>query len=220
MSDNIFHSENNIFITTKSPLDAIEMQTYFIEELSKKSPVFPKNTIFYIIAGIHHPPSAVKSGNLGRQDSDLVEWFHGDLVPKLKRFCGNSECESCKNERYEHPPKKSIWAKMNYQEELIEVSVDKVEGEEGKKSYVLSEDTIERLDILAKRQLKKDGLSTFVFASCYSYYSIFNQVIRSKGIISMAQLVKDMFEVTEGKMCQLDDQQLELMAKVSEVRHT
>ena len=45
-----------------------------------------------------------------------------------------------------------------------------------------------------------------------------SQLLRSKGIISIAQLVKDMYDVTDGKMCQLDEQQLKVLNDINMVR--
>ena len=103
---------------------------------------------------------------------------------------------------------------MEYDKEPVILTTDKKQ----KNVFELNKVALEGLTKLATNLTKKDGLSTFVFASCFSKNSIVSQLLRSKGIISIAQLVKDMYDVTDGKMCQLDEQQLKVLIDINKVR--
>lgn len=212
----IFHHQDNIFITTKYEITATQLQRYFMEQLSKDKIVYPKGTTFYFIVGFHHSRNAMQDGKPGPNDDGLVKDFEG-VIENLKKFCGSLNCKFCKIFQCwkcasTNPP---VWKRMAYKYEAVELSTKR--GNE-KETYELTEHAINKLKGLSKRLCKQDGPSTFVFASCYSYFSIVSQILRAKGIISVAQLVKDLLEVTEGKVCWLDEQQLKVFTNVNEVR--
>ena len=209
----IFHSENNIFITSTSKINGTDLKQFFLEKLSKENVIFPKGTTFYIIAGFHHTS---KDSVMGRTDLNLSQDFYYDLIPDLEQFCGNLNCEfcNCKENKFGECGNPSIWEKMEYENKLVILKTDKKPN----KTFEINPVALKDLTKLATNLKKKDGLSTFVFASCFSKNSMVNQLLRSKGIISIAQLVKDMYDVTDGKMCQLDEQQLKVLNDINMVR--
>ena len=215
-SCDLFHSENNIFITSTKTINGTDLKKFFMKKLSEKNVIFPKGTTFYIIAGIIHPS---KDGTLGRSDLNLSQDFYYDMIPDLKKFCGNLGCDycNCNANKFCKCDNQTIWEKMEYKYQHVQLSTNK-RNINGKNIFELNPVAMEELTELSDALKRKDGLSTFVFASCFSKNSVANQVLRSKGIISIAQLVKDMNDVTDGKMCQLDNQQLKVITDINQVK--
>ena len=216
-SCDIFHSENNIFVTSTNRINGTDLKQFFMKKFSEKNVTFPKETTFYIIAGFHHTS---EDGVLGRTDLNLSQEFYYDMIPDLEKFCGNLNCEfcNCSENKFGSCGNPSIWEKMGYKHKLIQLSTNKKETDGGSKVFELNPIVEKQLTELSDAMKFKDGLSTFVFASCFSRKSIVNQLLRAKGIISVAQLVKDMYDVTDGKICQLDEQQLKVLNEINKVR--
>ena len=167
--------------------------------------------LIYLRWGFHHSKRTIKDGTLGQSDDGLIKDINW-MVSNLEKFCGNMVCKFCKMLQCWKCSCLSVWEKMKYKHEVIELTTKKF-----KDSHELTEHSINKLRGLARRICNKAGPSTFVFYSCYSYYSMVSQLIRAKGIISVAYLVKDLLDITDRKVCQLDEQQIWVIKSVNEV---
>ena len=210
-----FKHQNNIFVTSTNEISAQDLQTYFMEKLSREDIQYPKGTVFYFIVGFHHSVSAKTDGKAGETDFGLTKDFYDWMIPRLKKFCGNMECQFCERGKMDQCNSNSIWVEMEYQHELVQLSTKRIKG--SKDSYELSEMAINELKSLARRMSKQKAPSTLVLASCFSYYSEIGDVLRANGILSMAQLAKDIGDVTEGKAYKLDGQQAKVINSVTDV---
>ena len=103
---------------------------------------------------------------------------------------------------------------MKFKHKLIQLSTKKVRG---KDEYELSEMAKNRLQELARKLMKKDNPFTLVFASCYSNFSEISKILCANGIISLAQLVKEKGDVTEGRAFRLDVQQCKVISDLANV---
>ena len=56
----------------------------------------------------------------------------------------------------------------------------------------------------------------FVFATCYSFRSQINQILRSSGLISVLSIRQEKGELTEGKIYELDEGQKEILKNVAD----
>ena len=211
-SNDIFHHQNNIFITSKNEIKPIELQKYFMEKFASETVSFPEGTTFYFITGFHHPSS---DGKPGETDFQLTRDFYDFMVPNLEKFCGNLNCQNCKGPKFKPCVVPSIWNRMKYKHKSVQLSTKKVRG---KDTHELSEMAKTQLQELSRKLMKKDNPFTLVFASCYSYFSEISQILRVNGIISLAQLVKEKGDVTEGRAFRLDDQQLKVISDLAKVR--
>ena len=214
-SNEIFHHQNNIFITSKNEIKPIELQKYLMEKFTSEILPFPEGTTFYFITGFHHLPSSVQDGKPGMTDFRLSEDFYENLVSNLEQFCGNLNCQNCKGTKFRQCASPSLWEKMKFKHKLIQLSTKKVRGQD---EYELSEMAKNRLQELARKLMKRDGPFSLIFASCYSYFSEISKILRVNGIISLAQLVKEKGDVTEGRAFRLDDQQSKVISDLAKVR--
>lgn len=173
---------------------------------------YPKGTIFYLIAGIHH----TESGALGRSDSNLTAQFHQTLTSYLMNFCGERDCVQCN--LYAHKiekckSNKSIWKEYDYEVDLVPIYTM---GENG--SFDLTAVSNQEITKnLARKLHSQKQPSTLIFASCFSELSTVTKMMISYGILAILNILKDMgenLEVAEGQMYCLDEVQKSVINKM------
>lgn len=208
-------SFNKIFIAAIDSINYFDLLKYLKPHLLRSKIIFPKGTIFYLLAGIHHEPSSKEHGKPGKTDSSLISQFYHTLLKYLQNICGNDECKQCQKVITMKPCSTSVWKDMNYQLKLIQL--DTVHNNE---SYELSEKSrmsLEELAMLLCNQTKDEAKpSALIFASCYSIYSNITSFLRAKGILAIMNISKDKGEVSEGKAFHLDAQQKEIIKRLSQ----
>ena len=148
--------------------------------------MFPKGTIFHLLAGIHHEPSSKDHGQPGKTDPSLLSQFHYTLLKYIQNICGFDDCKQCQKLITMKTCTTYIWKDMDYQ--LKVVPLETVSGlDHG--SYELSTESRKNLEDISKklRNQTKDNVnpSALIFASCYSLHSNITDILRSNGILAI-----------------------------------
>ena len=168
MSQGNFKNCNEIFISSVAAVNYFDLLKYLKPKLYRRSIIFPKGTLFYLLTGIHHPPSAKFHGKLGPTDSSLQSQFYHTLLKYLRIICGDPACVQCKSLITLRPCSTSIWNDMDYHLKLIALSTISAEDQ----MYQLSEKSKKDLDELFNKMCSQTKDNTkptaLIFASCYS----------------------------------------------------
>ena len=202
-----FESYNKIFIAAIDSVIYFDLLKFLKPRLQRPNLVFPKGTIFHLLAGLHHEPSSKEHGQPGKTDPSLLSQFHHTLLKYIQNICGFDDCTQCQKLITMKPCKKSIWKDMDYQ--LKSIHLETVSGfDQDHESYELSTESRKNLEALSKelRNQTKDNAnpSALIFASCYSLYSNITDILRTNGILAIMNISKDKGEVSEGKAFHLD----------------
>lgn len=221
MSDK-FQSFNHVFIASTESINYLNLQNYLLPRISRGANTFPRGTIFYLLCGIHHHPSAKYDGKPGPSDPSLNISFHYALFRSLSNFCGYLECKNC-DDFFTKPcdSNLSVWKDMEYSDRIIPLYTipesNNEESEEEEESYELSNKSKIDLENLSRDLLNQTKPTALIFASCYSLYSNITELLRSNGIVAVLNLSRDLGEVTEGKLFCLDNQQRNVIHHMSNV---
>ena len=102
---------------------------------------------------------------------------------------------------------------MKYELKVIQLYTTKQKDKTHKISDISKQDLI----TLSKELRKANHSSALIFASCFTFYSEIKELMIANGILAALNISKDLGEITEGKACQLDEQQQEIIDTVIEV---
>ena len=218
MANSKFQCINQIFITATESINYLDVQNYLLPKISRNAGTFAKGTIFYLLAGIHHHPSAKEDGKPSETDPTLLSSFHYTLFNNLSNFCGYLECKSCQEFRID-PCSSSVWNDMEYEVEVIPLYTLPIsdDSEDEEEIYELSKMSKNSLNSLSKKLRNQTSPSALIFASCYSMYSDITNILMSNGVLACMNISKDKGEVTEGKAFHLDTQQRKIIRQLSEI---
>ena len=179
-----FHVENNTIITSK---DAISVQQVF-NFLSKNLEKFRVGSQFVVVSGVH----GSDKGELKEYDEDLVfdyemmfRWFKNH-----KKY--SREAKIVEERKYE----------MNT---VLGVISEEDKAQEGK--YVLSNDSTMTIKNEFERILDLKQPIVLILASCWSYRSQIANILRSRGLFTVMNVLEERGNITNGKMFVLDQEQ-------------
>ena len=157
---------------------------------------------------------------VGNFDSTIVENYKA-MFDSVKNCCetlcelGENKidcggCIQCKTVR----DKGALWKQKNFEMDERFVLPIKTKEENGK--FELEPDSISLIKKAFDDLISSDKPHVFIFASCWSFFSEINSVLRASGLISALFLSKERYDITEGRMFKLNEDQkhlLELAAK-------
>ena len=117
--------------------------------------------------------------------------------------CGG--CIQCKTVR----DKGALWKQKNFEMDERFVLPIKTKEENGK--FELEPDSISLIKKTFDDLISSDIPHVFIFASCWSFFSEINSVLRASGLLSTLSLSKERYDITEGKMFKLNEDQKHLL---------
>ena len=190
---NMFHLEKNTFLTTTAEVRTPDVEKYL--EVSIKEKQFQKGTYVTILCGIH----SLHDGSPGMTDFQFVGQF-------------------CSVFSHLQDRQSSVIKEMEYSLGTvmpIETLRRKRIGDT-KVKYYLSDGS--KAAIKAKFEDLRHGITPqfFIFATCHSFQSQINQILRSLGLTSALSIRQEKGELTEGKIYELDESQKEILQKVAD----
>lgn len=216
MSDNKIESINQVFIASTKNINFLDLKGYLRTRISREARVFPKGTVFYLLTGIHH-----YEGEIGHTDPSLNCQFHYALFSSLAYYCGYLECQECQELSIKPcSSSSSVWTDMNYRAKVVPLYTlpsETSDSEEDNETYGLARISNQDLKWLCEDLMTENKPTALIFASCASMYSEITDILRSNGVIATMNISKDLYEITEGKMLCLDDQQTEVITSVRDV---
>ena len=173
-----FHYENEWFMTSTEDINATDILDALEPRVERG--LFPKNTIFEMIAGIHHK----EDGQVGQNDANQASSFYQSVFTKLSKH--------------------QKWKEMSYESHLQILSSDDCQEYN---QYDLSELSKTELIKLTSELMKREVPTVIIFASCRSYYSPIRDLLISNGTLAVLDIVKDNFNFTGGKIVAFDEDQ-------------
>ena len=192
-SDERINVENNVILTTK---DEITYQQTF-NYLSKNLDKFRVGSEFITVCGVH----GGENGKLGEADED----FRYDYE-MMNRWFKN-------HEKYGKQAK--IAEERKYvMETVLEVSSEEAETQDG--TYVLQDDSKEKLKTKFEEVLAKQVPMVLILASCFSFKSQICNILRSTGLLTVFNMLEERGEITNGNMFLLDPGQQEFFKIISD----
>ena len=121
--------------------------------------------------------------------------------------CGG--CIQCKTVR----DKGALWKRKNFEMDERFVLPIKTKEENGK--FELEPDSISLIKKTFDDLISSDKPHVLIFASCWSFFSEINIVLRASGLISALFLSKERYDITEGRMFMLNEDQKHLLELAS-----
>ena len=190
----ILDFQNNIYISANEEIDHCHLLNFLKFHMRETNVQFKKNTRFSIVSGVH----SNDQGEVIKDDKRLTKLFHDSMFKTLKKYCGNPSCTSKCN----HP---IIWDQYNFEVE----------------SYPTTTNYIEKssLSKLANDLRVSKQPNVVIFASCYSNWNEITTYLRSNGVISSLNIIKDRGDISGDRLFMLDETQQKIIEKFSgEVR--
>ena len=191
----MFNLEKNTFLTTTDEVTFSDVERYL--EVCLKEKRFQKGTHVTIICGIH----SSSDGSPASSDFQFVGGYYSVFSRLQERQA-------------------SVINEMGYILGTV-MPIDtlrrfeRINGERVQK-YYLSDGS--KAAIKAKFEDLRHGITPqfFIFATCYSFRSQINQILRSSGLISVLSIRQEKGELTEGKIFELDEGQKEILKIVAD----
>ena len=179
-----FHVENNVIITTKDAITVEEVSNYLKENFNK----FKVGSEFVILCGIH----GSKDGAMGHFDYDLVDDYRGMFERFLVAKHFQAQAKVIKERKYQMGNVLTVLSKPD-------------RNREGR--YVLYESSKERIKMEFERVANAQKPIVLILASCWSFRSEISNILRSTGLYAALNLSEDRGKITAGKMFTLTNEQ-------------
>ena len=161
-----FHVENNVIITTKDAITVEEVSNYLKENFNN----FKLGSEFVILCGIH----GSKDGAMGHFDYDLVDDYRGMFERFLVAKHFQAQAKVIKERKYQMGNVLTILSKPD-------------RNHEGR--YVLYESSKERIKIEFERVANAQKPIVLILASCWSFRSEISNILRSTGLYAALNIL-------------------------------
>ena len=188
-----FHVENDVIITTKDAITVEEVSNYLKENFNN----FKLGSEFVILCGIH----GSKDGAMGRFDYDLVDDYRGMFERFLVAKHFQAQAKVIKEREYQMGNVVTVFSKAD-------------KNREGR--YVLYESSKERIKIEFERVANAQKPIVLILASCWSFRSEISNILRSTGLYAALNISEDRGKITTGKMFTLTNEQQNLLKQITE----
>ena len=188
-----FHVENGVIITTKEEVSVQHVFNYLTENLDK----FRVGSEFITVCGVH----GGENGKLGEADED----FRYDYEMMNRWF---------KNHQKYNRQAKMVEDRKYVMETVLEVSSEEAETQDG--TYVLQDDSKEKLKTKFEEVLAKQVPMVLILASCFSFKSQICDILRSTSLLTVLNVLEERGEITNGNMFLLDPGQQEFFRIISD----
>ena len=200
--DRKFHFDNrNMTLTAKEKLKNTDVETYLKRHLSE----FPKGTNFIALCGQHHDEAGHLMHNESNLIGDYISMFQ-NLIKSCKTQCEEkcNECTRCKHFQ--------IWKEKGYTTQVVPLFSKEIENER----YKLNEVSRHQLRKLFENLSRTGEPNVFIHASCFSYYSEINNILRSHGLFSVLATSSERGNITEGNIYTLFEDQKDFLKLLTE----
>ena len=152
---------------------------------------------------------------IGNFDPTIVENYKA-MFDNIKNCCEtvcelgeeNIDCGGCFRCKTVQD-KGALWKQKNFEMDERFVLPIKTKEENGK--FELEPDSISLIKKTFDDLISSDKPHVFIFASCWSFFSEINSVLRASGLISALFLSKERYDITEGRMFKLNEDQKHLL---------
>ena len=188
-----FHVENGVIITTKEEVTVQHVFNYLTENFDK----FRVGSEFITVCGVH----GGENGKLGEADED----FRYDYEMMNRWF---------KNHEKYGKQAKIVQDRKYVMETVLEVSSEEAETQDG--TYVLQDDSKEKLKTKFEEVLAKQVPMVLILASCFSFKSQICDILRSTGLLTVFNVLEERGDITNGNMFLLDPEQQEFFKTISD----
>lgn len=202
----IFDFQNEVFISANESIDLFYLANFLKFHMRRENVLLRKRTKFCLISGIHHDDQS----NPTKNDEGLnVQFLDGTFEKKLKKYCGDPNCDNCKNPFFsEQCSSGSIWNDYQFQVQLYSISVE--DGKENLRE--LTEEAKARLIKLTKELFDAEQPHVVIFASCFSFMSQIRNYMIANGVMSVLNIIKDRGDLSGGRLFMLDQQQQKIIS--------
>ena len=119
-----------------------------------------------------------------------------------------------KNHRKYGKQAKMVEERKYVMETVLEVSSEEAETQDG--TYVLQDDSKEKLKTKFEEVLAKEVPMVLILASCFSFKSQICDILRSTGLLTVMNVLEERGEITNGNMFLLDLGQQEFFKIISD----
>ena len=190
-SNEMFHVENNVIITSKCEISVQHVFNYLSKILDK----FRVGSQFIVVCGVH----GSKAGELKEYEED----FKYDYEMMFRWF---------KNHKKYSEQAKMVEERQYYIGTVLELNSVEHETEAGKfllteSSKVAIKNEFERIRLLNKPIV-------LILASCWSFGGEISHILRTSGLYSALNLSEERGKITSGKLFLLDKEQQDLLTMV------
>ena len=200
LSDELFHAENNVILTTKNSVTVQQTFNFLSSNLDK----FRVGSEFVVICGVH----GSEEGKLMEGD-DIFQYDYTTMF----RWCNSQMHYDAFSPKNGQPFK--LIEERNYNMGRVVNVTSKPDETSKDEKYVLTGPSKEVIVNEFERILDTETPTVLILASCWSFQGEISNILRSTGLYSALIASEERGEITAGKLFRLDQEQQNIFKMIS-----